>query len=129
MLKITGWLSDKIRRKFGVVNWSSICLSWNSLTTGVDERFCHCYYLCIIAFCVEGRSRECWCNASDVERNEVRSLQTPFPRFPSLTLGTEHPCESVSAAEQSEEEYKFAQHRWVALATCEPHWSSDFTSR
>jgi len=38
-----------------------------------------------------------------------------------IGIGAEYPCGSVSAAEQSEEEniHKFAQHRWVALATCQ----------
>lgn len=42
-----------------------------------------------------------------------------------IGIGAEYPSGSVSAAEQSEEKgiYRFAQHRWVALATCKPFTS------
>ncbi|KAF8887085.1 MFS Git1p-related glycerophosphoinositol and glycerophosphocholine permease [Infundibulicybe gibba] len=90
---IFGFLSDKVGRKFGMMASSGIIVAFSALAA-----------------------------MSSGANGNVHGLlgmlcATRF--FIGIGIGAEYPCGSVAASEQSEEDGigKYAQHRWLTLAT------------
>ncbi|KAF8887083.1 major facilitator superfamily domain-containing protein [Infundibulicybe gibba] len=101
-----GFLSDKVGRKFGMMTSSWIVLAFSALaamSSGVNGS-------------VHG----------------LLDMLCATRFFIGIGIGAEYPCGSVAASEQSEEDGigKYAQHRWLTLATSElfddRYWSCPF---
>ena len=123
---IFGYLSDKIGRKFGMVctqQWVSVADShWLQMAaSGIVVVFS------LLSACSKG--------ANGSLPGLVSALEA-FRFLLGIGIGAEHPCGSVAASEQSEEEgiSKRSQHRWFTLATsefrrlCHVSTDSDITS-
>lgn len=88
-----GWISDKLGRKFGMMSTAAIVAIFSALSaasTGSNDSVSGMLaMLCTCRFLL------------------------------GIGVGAEHPCGSVSASEQTEQEgiAKNAQHRWLVLAT------------
>ncbi|KAF9448518.1 putative metabolite transporter [Macrolepiota fuliginosa MF-IS2] len=89
----TGWLSDKIGRKFGMMAASGIVVVFALLSSASA--------------------------GAHGSLSGMLAMLSTMRFLLGIGIGAEYPCGSVSAAEQSEESniYKYSQHRWVALAT------------
>ncbi|KAF8887086.1 putative metabolite transporter [Infundibulicybe gibba] len=88
-----GFLSDKVGRKFGMMASSAIVVAFSALSA-----------------------------VSSGMNGNVHGLLDMLCAsrfFIGIGIGAEYPCGSVAASEQSEEEGigKYAQHRWLTLAT------------
>ncbi|KXN81579.1 hypothetical protein AN958_04418 [Leucoagaricus sp. SymC.cos] len=88
-----GWLSDKMGRKFGMMTATGIVILFSGLSAAS--------------------------NGAHGSLGGMLSMLSAMRFFLGIGIGAEYPCGSVSAAEQSEEPgiSKYAQHRWLALAT------------
>ncbi|KAF5359638.1 hypothetical protein D9756_003128 [Leucocoprinus leucothites] len=90
---IFGWLSDKVGRKFGMMSAAGIVLLFSGLSAASK--------------------------GANGSLGGMLSMLSAMRFLLGIGIGAEYPCGSVSASEQSEgpQISKFAQHRWLALAT------------
>ncbi|KAJ3560297.1 hypothetical protein NP233_g10928 [Leucocoprinus birnbaumii] len=88
-----GWLSDKVGRKFGMMTAAGIVLLFSGLSAASK--------------------------GANGSLGGMLSMLSAMRFLLGIGIGAEYPCGSVSASEQSEGPLinKFAQHRWLALAT------------
>ncbi|KNZ72939.1 putative metabolite transport protein, partial [Termitomyces sp. J132] len=88
-----GFLSDKVGRKFGMMTSSGIILVFSGLSAASS--------------------------GANGSVSGLLSMLSAMRFFLGIGLGAEYPSGSVSASEQSEEDFipKNARHRWLALAT------------